>query len=406
MGYETLLTLRGVQMWIDQEFGGCKLSVTAFSFLLQVTLSLYQKKKAPMKLGFGLYRHMLTPENFAFARQAGATHIVAHLVDYFQGEGGNPKGNQPTGGNRGWGLAGDPEKLWSLEELLAIKSQIEKAGLIWEAIENIDPAHWHDILLDGPLRDRQMENIKNLIRVVGEAGIPVIGYNFSLAGVCGRITGNFARGGAESVGMEGGVDEPIPNGMVWNMVYDSGAAPGVLPSISHEELWRRVEGFLQECVPVAEKAGVRLAAHPDDPPLPFLRGQPRLIHQPHLYQKLLDLKPSRSNALEFCLGSLAEMTEGDLYEAVDQYSRQNAIAYIHFRNITGKVPSYRETFVDDGDVDMMRILKILRRNQFDGVLIPDHTPKMTCDAPWHAGMAYAMGYMRAALTSLENPPTP
>jgi len=165
-------------------------------------------------------------------------------------------------------------------------------------------------------------------------------------------------------------------------------------------LWRRVEGFLAECVPVAEKAGVRLAAHPDDPPLPFLRGQPRLVYQPQLYQRLLDLYPSRANALEFCLGSLAEMTEGNVYDAVEQYSRQEAIAYVHFRNIRGKVPSYRETFVDDGDVNMLRVLEILHRNCFGGVLIPDHAPKMSCDAPWHAGMAYAMGFMRAALMQL------
>lgn len=137
---------------------------------------------------------MLTPENFAFARQAGATHIVAHLVDYFKGGGGNPKDNQPTGGNGGWGLAGDPDRLWSLEEMLSIKKQIEEAGLVWEAIENFDPAHWHDVLLDGPKRDAQMENVKTMIRTAGEAGIATIGYNFSLAGVCGRITGPFARG--------------------------------------------------------------------------------------------------------------------------------------------------------------------------------------------------------------------
>ena len=70
-----------------------------------------------MKLGLGLYRHMLTRENFQFARQAGATHIVAHLVDYFKGGAHNPGDNQPTGTERGWGLAGDPEKLWSAEEL-------------------------------------------------------------------------------------------------------------------------------------------------------------------------------------------------------------------------------------------------------------------------------------------------
>ena len=92
----------------------------------------------------------------------------------------------------------------------------------------------------------------------------------------------------------------------------------------------------------------------------------------------------------------------DIYEAVEQYSRQKRIAYVHCRNVTGKAPFYRETFIDDGDLDMLRVLRILRRNGFDGVLVPDHTPQMSCGAPWHAGMAYALGYLRAALKVIEN----
>ena len=116
---------------------------------------------------------------------------------------------------------------------------------------------------------------------------------------------------------------------------------------------------------------------------------------------MIDRKPSPSNTLEFCLGTLAEMTDGDVYQAVDQYSRQNKLAYVHFRNVTGKVPHYRETFIDDGDLDVIHVLQILKQNQYDGVLIPDHTPQMTCGAPWHAGMAYALGYLRAALDMIE-----
>ena len=354
-----------------------------------------------MKLGLGLYRHMLTRENFQFARQAGATHLVVHLVDYFKGGAHNPRDNQPTGTDQGWGLAGDPDKLWTLEELKALRSAIEAEGLKLEAIENFDPAHWHDILLNGPKRGQHIENVKTIVRRLGRAGIPIMGYNFSIAGVCGRVTGKFARGEAVSVGMDGPLDTPMPLGMVWNMIYDPRAPQGTLPSLTHDELWQRLNDFLTEVVPVAEEAGVKLAAHPDDPPMPAMRGQPRLVYQPALYQRLLDLKPSRANCLEFCLGSLAEMTEGNMYETVDQYSRTGKLAYVHFRNVTGKVPYYKETFVDDGDIDMLRVLRILKQNGFDGVLIPDHTPQMTCDAPWHAGMAYAMGYMRAAMQVIE-----
>jgi mannonate dehydratase len=355
-----------------------------------------------MKLGLGLYRHMLTRDNFAFARQAGATHVVVHLVDYFKAGAHNPNDNQPTGTEQGWGLAGDPNQLWTVDELLGLRREINDAGLELEAIENFDPAHWHDVLLDGPKKREHLENVKTIVRRVGEAGIPIFGYNFSIAGVCGRVTGPFARGGATSVGMDGPLDAPMSRGMAWNMVVDPNAPPGDVPSATHDELWQRLGEFLHEVLPVAEEAGVTLAAHPDDPPLPTMRGQPRLIYQPQLYQRLLDLRPSPRNALEFCIGTLAEMADGDVYEATDQYSRQGKLAYVHFRNVTGKVPLYRETFVDDGDVDMLRILRILHRNHYDGVIIPDHTPQMTCAAPWHVGMAYALGYMQAALKVVQH----
>jgi mannonate dehydratase len=349
-----------------------------------------------VKLGLGLYRHQLNAEHYQFARQCGCTHLVIHLVDYFRSARSNQLGDQPVGDDAGWGLAGDPNRLWDYEELAALRKEINDAGLELEALENFDPAHWHDVLLDGPKKAEQLEKIKTILRNVGRAGIPIVGYNFSIAGVAGRVKGPFARGGAEAVGMDGPCDAPLPNGMVWNMVYDRNAPPGAVPSATSQHLWQRLRDFLDAVIPVAEEAGVTLAAHPDDPPLPTVRGQPRLVYQPQLYQRLLDLRPSPRNALEFCLGTVAEMAEGDVYGAVDTYSRQGKLAYVHFRNVRGKVPYYRETFIDEGDVDMLRVLRILKQNGFDGVLIPDHAPQMACAAPWHAGMAYALGYLQAA----------
>jgi mannonate dehydratase len=350
-----------------------------------------------MKLGLGLYRHMLTRDNFRFARQAGATHIVAHLVDYFSSEPRLPDARETQ---NGWGVSANSGRLWTLEELQELRAAINAEGLELAAIENFDPSHWYDVLLDGPRKREQIEDIKTIIRRCGQAGIHCIGYNFSIAGVWGHVTGPFARGGAESVGfsaIEGPRQTPIPNGQVWNMVYSPFADPGVVGVVTSQQLWQRLEEFLREVVPVAEEAGVRLAAHPDDPPMPTLRYTARLVYQPHLYQRLLDIVPSYFNALEFCQGSIAEMTEGDVYSAIDQYSRQGKIAYVHFRNVKGKVPEYHEVFLDEGDIDMIRALRIYKKNGFDGVMIPDHTPQMTCPAPWHAGMAYALGYMRAAV---------
>ena len=353
-----------------------------------------------MKLGFGFYKHMLNREHYDFAVQCGATHAVVHLVDYFYQGDQAGQSTQPVGGQTGWGLAGGtPDEMWSTGSLLQLKQSLNDSGLELEAIENFDPAHWFDVLLDGPQKQVQLEHLKQIIRSVGAAGIPIFGYNFSIAGVCGRLTKHNARGHAETVGMDGmdeGADTPMPDNMVWNMTY-ADRSQGTLPDISHEQLWERLSDFLQALVPVAQAAGVRLAAHPDDPPVSRMRHQPRLVYQPDMYQRLLDIVPSRHNALEFCLGTLQEMTEGDIYEVCDRYTQQGDVAYIHFRNVRGKVPHYTETFIDDGDIDMRRIVAILRKNRYAGVVIPDHTPQMTCQAPWHAGMAYAMGYMKALL---------
>ena len=207
----------------------------------------------PVKLGLGLYRHQLNADHYRFAKQCGCTHLVIHLVDYFRSSRSNQPGpssvalrggDQPVGDDTGWGLAGDPDRLWTYEELAAIKKEINAAGLELEAIENFDPAHWHDVLLDGPKKPQQLENLKTIIRNVGQAGIPIFGYNFSIAGVAGRIKGRFARGEAEAVGMDGPFDKPLPNGMAWNMVYDRNAAPGIVPSATQEQLWQRLKDFL------------------------------------------------------------------------------------------------------------------------------------------------------------------
>lgn len=354
-----------------------------------------------MKLGLGIYRSMLTRDNFRFARQAGCTHLVIHLVDYFKEQ----RIHGTDGEGRTWGVTRNQEKLWTEDELRDLKNAVQSEGLVLEAIENLDPSHWYDILLDGPKKREQIEGVKEIIRRMGKVGIPILGYNFSIAGVWGHVTGPFARGGAESIsflGPDGPHETPIPCGQIWNMIYDPDASPGTINSINQEQLWERVQFFLTEAVPVAEEAGVRLAAHPDDPPMSVLRGTPRLVYQPELYQRLLDLYSSRANSLEFCLGSLQEMSQGNVYDAIDWYSKNNTIAYVHCRNVRGKVPKYHEVFIDEGDLDVMRALQILYKNGFDGMVIPDHTPLLQCEAPWHAGMAHALGYLRAILQALES----
>ena len=347
-----------------------------------------------MKIGLGLYRQSLTPDNFQFAAQAGATHIVAHMTNYFAGK--DPaisRGDDVDG----WGDCSQ-DRLWTEEDLSALVRTIRAAGLELAGLENFSPKFWSDILLDGPERPAQLEEMKQLIRNAGRAGVPCIGYNFSIAGVWGWQRGPLARGKAQSVGFDASrIDPnlPLPDGLVWNMRYRPARSDAKPVTVSDDELWQRLTHFLLEMVPVAEEAGVVLAAHPDDPPMESLRGAARLVNRPEKYDRLLDIVDSPFNAVELCLGSLQEMPGGEIYSHIRRFARADRIGYIHFRNVRGKVPNYVETFVDDGDIDMAEVVRILRDESYEGVLIPDHTPGMTCAASWHAGMAFALGYMRA-----------
>ncbi len=295
-----------------------------------------------MKLGLGLYRGLLTPDNYQFAKQAGVTHLVVHLVDYFAGAEPALTSGPPT---LGWGVTRNQDKPWTYEELAAIKREIEGNGLTWEAIENFDPSHWSDVLLDGPRKREQMEGLKRTIQAVGRAGIPIMGYNFSLAGVWGWTKGPWGRGGAKAlVYDESAIDPqlPMPNGMVWNMVYDPDAPPGTVLPVTNDELWERLRWFLSELLPVAEENGVRLALHPDDPPTERLRGTARLVNRPHKYQRMLDLVPSPASALEFCLGTLQECSgDESVYDAIAHYGRQGKIGYVHSATCAGKCPITR-----------------------------------------------------------------
>jgi len=354
-----------------------------------------------MKLGLGLYKSVLTGDNFKFARQAGVTHLAIQLVDYVQG------GKNPTLTRdhlEGWGITLNRDKLWQYDDLISLKKEIESHGLVWEAIENFDPSHWYDILLDGPEKKKQTENLKQMLRIIGKAGIPIVGYNFSIPGVWGWTSKNSGRGGARSVEFDQSlidVDRPLPKGMVWNMRYDTDESGGFVEPVSREEMWQRLQYFLDQMMPVAEENNIRLVAHPDDPPLRQMRGMAKLFYSPDAYERLLEMSSSPANGFEFCMGTIQEMAEGDIYSMLAKYAARGKLAYVHCRNVTGKVPHYREVFIDEGDIDMVRALKILKDNGFEGMIIPDHSPEMSCDAPWHAGMAFSLGYLRAVLQSIE-----
>jgi mannonate dehydratase len=355
-----------------------------------------------VRVGLTLHGKLLSEDGARFASQLGVSDVVVHLTDYARGS-----DNQAWLAGGGVGpVNGDcvDAPLWSYQQMADLVAMLGRHGLKIAAMENISPNFWSDILLDGPQKRAQMERLKRLVRDAGRAGIPVIGYYFSLAGVWGWQRKRLARGGAMTAVFA--LDEidaasPIPDGMLFNMRYREGRPGADAVTVSEDELWQRLEWFLKELVPVAEEADVRLAAHPDDPPVERLRGTARLVNSHAKYDRLLALAPSPANALEFCVGTLAEMRDGqEIYRTTRRFARAGAIAYVHFRNVRGRVPHYVEAFVDDGDVDMAEIVRVLAEEGFDGVLIPDHVPELDCPAPWHAGHAYTVGYMKALVAAV------
>jgi mannonate dehydratase len=175
--------------------------------------------------------------------------------------------------------------------------------------------------------------------------------------------------------------------------------------ITEDRMWSNYEYFIKAVLPVAEEEGIRLALHPDDPPVPMLGGVARLFWRPEGFRKAYDIAGrSQAWALDLCLGCCSEMEGGkaNVTEMIEYFAPKGAIAYIHFRDVQGSVPDFTECFIGDGNYDPAEIITLLARTGFDGFLLDDHVPKMDGDSDWnHRGRAHAIGYMQGLIRMLE-----
>ena len=166
-------------------------------------------------------------------------------------------------------------------------------------------------------------------------------------------------------------------------------------------MWDNFTYFLERVVPVAEEAGVKLALHPDDPPVPSICGIARIFRSVEAFKKMIEIVPSDYNGLEFCQGCFSEMG-ADVIEAIKYFGSRKKIFYVHFRDVKGTVPKFEECFIDEGNVDMLEAMKAYKEVGFDGPMIVDHTPHIVDDTRWgHRGRAYAIGYMRALIETVN-----
>jgi len=162
-------------------------------------------------------------------------------------------------------------------------------------------------------------------------------------------------------------------------------------------MWERLIYFLKRVLPVAEDAGVKLACHPDDPPAPELRDIARIQTNVADFKRLVEAVPSPSNRLTFCVGTVAE-TGGDVINAIKYFGARRQISVVHFRNVrrlSKDILNYDEAFIDNGDLDMLEVLRTLAEVEYDGLLDPDHAPVLETDSQWgrQRGYAHAYGYI-------------
>lgn len=275
-----------------------------------------------------------------------------------------------------------PGELWSRESIAALKKITEDAGLHFDVIESV-PVH-EDIKLGKPTRDKYIENYKENIRRLGEAGVKCICYNFMPVFDWTRtqLDKVLDDGSNALVYYKDQLEkmDPLTGELSlpgWDSSYTKESLKAVFDDyakITEEDLWENLRYFLSEIIPVAEESGINMAIHPDDPPWPIF-GLPRIITCEKNIDRFLKLVDSPANGLTFCTGSLGCTKTNDMVKLVDKYSAMGRIHFMHVRNV--KIlddGSFEESahFSSCGSLDIVEIMRVLAKNNFDGYLRPDH----------------------------------
>ncbi|WP_049903761.1 mannonate dehydratase [Halococcus agarilyticus] len=334
----------------------------------------------------GLRTRTLSDDRLKFCRQIGVEDIFLDHRD--------PRGDvfADEGSQDEETITIDEGVVPSVSELVQARRRAADAGLRLMGIQSLSYNVYGKIMLGKEGKERQLETIKELVRNVGQADIPILGYQWNPRGVVPMRTSQTVslRGDARGRGFDiDDLDNPCEK------------APGVEREYDEAELWNNYERFLEEVLPVAEEAGVEMALHPADPPTAEqLGGVPRLFRSFEAFQRAMDLVPSDNHGLKLCLGCFSEMPDTDVTDVIGYFGGKNDIVFVHFRDVVGTWPSFTETFVDDerSNFDALEAIQALQNVGFDGVVVPDHVPKITGDTEWgHRSRAHAIAYLNGLL---------
>ncbi len=287
------------------------------------------------------------------------------------------------------GIHDDPNEppAWDFDRLRKIKEKFAEQGLDVTVIESAPASIQEPIKLGLGDRDEHIDHFCQLIENMGRLNIPIMCHNW-MAGI-----GWYRSDLGITVANRG-------NALVSG--YDHAAVDHTALTewgeITEDALWENMEDFLKRVVPVAEKAGVRLAVHPDDPPISPMRGLGRILTNPDAFQRVIDIAPSPNNGITFCQGNFSTMGV-DVPATIRHFGDQGKVFFVHFRDVRGTPERFVETFHDDGQTDMYEAMRTYRDVGFRGVVRPDHVPTMAGepnDAPGYQilGRLFALGYIK------------
>ena len=342
-----------------------------------------------MRVALG--QHSLPTDDYlTFAKQLGVSGVQFNMI----GKGIELIPEAP-------GLP-DDKGYWTLEDLKRLKQRVNDYELELEALENV-PRHFYiEAMLNGPLCEEQIANYQMTVRNMGEAGIPILGLNW-MPNLVWRTPIQDGRGGVKVTAFD--MERALAGEVVAGITHVAEAEDR---EYSEDEMFDNYVRFMEAVIPVAEEAGVKIALHPDDPPVPALGGIARVFYKAENFKRALDAAPSPNHGLDFCMGCFSEMVYADqsnndgVLDAIRYFGERGKIFYVHFRDVQGCVPKFQECFPGEGNMNVVAAIKTLKEVGFSGFIIDDHVPEMIDDSDWrHRGHAYSTGYIMALVEAVK-----
>ncbi|WP_297217205.1 mannonate dehydratase [Thermoplasma sp.] len=294
-------------------------------------------------------------------KQIGVRHAVGVLPRWFSD----------------WRMHSEDEP-WGYLSLLKYKNMLSDSGFSLVAIEDNPPMERIKLGLKG--KEEDMDHIAHMMENFGKLGIKLWCYNW-MAGIGWVRTSTHIN--SEFGKVSGFRYSDVENAEKYHI------------RIERSDLWKNLKEFLDFIVPIAEENDVKLAMHPDDPPIPDLMGIPRIMNTIEAYDKLLELNRSDYNGIALCQGNFTLMTD-NLPAVIRHFNMR--ISFVHFRDVVGDKNNFTETLIGHGKTDAYECMRAYNDVDFDGIMRVDHVPTLSSDdatVPGYSylGRLYAIGYI-------------